>query len=144
MRTIKFRGKRCDNGEWVCGYYVECTETWKGGHPHKCWIVTSARSNGGFFALQGRYPVQDHTIGQFTGLHDKNGNEIYEGDILCYTDENQITYYREVIYVDACFAFSARIDGKTLWSPLNMLFLDSWQIAGNIHDNPELMKGGQE
>lgn len=160
MRTIKFRGKRCDNSEWVCGYYVGCTETWKGGHFHKSWIITSARSNGGFFALQGRYPVQDQTIGQFTGMHDKNGKEIYEGDIIKYTRYNFKSEYLkeekiEEIYVvfwnESKHAFYCHTEFENGGGSSGFLVFEDEraekneiEIVGNIHDNPELLRGGEK
>ena len=68
MREIKFRGKRVDNGEWVYGYYIVA-----GGIP---FIST--------FGVREPIAVIPETLEQYTGLKDKNGKEIYEGDILNY------------------------------------------------------------
>lgn len=150
-RIIKFRGKRCSDDEWVYGQYAEANRGWTiKGHfrePHKSWIICSALSNGGFFNLMGRYAVKDDTVCQFTGLYDKNGKEIYEGDILR-TPETVFNKEMDVIVEFEDGYFMARliaghwrvgikrfIEGYSGHKGLNVL-----EVVGNKYDNPELLK----
>jgi uncharacterized phage protein (TIGR01671 family) len=118
MREILFRGKRCDNGEWVQGFYVRADHHWHNHGIHKDWIICGASANGGWFALHNKYPVIAKTIGQFTGLTDKNGKKIFEGDIM--RNAGNV-----VEFCDDCFC----INGD---SPLS--FWKDTEVIGNIHD----------
>ena len=143
-REIIYRGKRCSDGEWVYGFYVESKYSWQGHKPHKSWIVPNAISNGGFFNVLGRYAVKDDTVGQFTGLVDKNGVKIFEGDIVRVCDEDGIDIgvvkYNEdfgkyvVVYSQVSgnwFDFEGT-DGDFLAAFCS-------EVIGNRYDNPDLL-----
>ena len=123
MRETKFRGKRLDNGEWVIGYLVKMWREWH--------ILNSDNVNTA-------YPVDPATVGQFTGLKDNNGREIYEGDVIKWNDK----YPPKVILWFAC-QFDVGNDSCSM--PL-LALKDKCpiEIIGNIHDNPELLKGGEQ
>lgn len=86
MRTIKFRGKRVDNGEWVYGDLLHTTSVLNGTKTHHVLIGVDLEL----------YEVHPETIGQFTGLHDKDGNEIYES---CELNEDYLVVYKFNRYV---------------------------------------------
>ena len=148
-RTIKFRGKRCDNGQWVYGYYVESHHSWKGHSPHKSWILDDAKTNGGFFALQGKRAVIDESVGQFTGLFDNNGKEIYEGDLVKHqfidpifdsliVDKLHDIIISEVVFHDG--AYCVHYNSKWYFNLYSLLRRDPVEIVGNTFDNPELLE----
>ena len=143
MREIKFRGKRLDNGEWIEGDLLRMN-----GH----WFIFPDPAPGGI----DKYEVDPATVGEFTGLKDKNGKEIYEGDLL-YLDkypficDGEINYLAEVDWSDDDLGFSAwyrlhkdsSVRGISDGCPCP-LFDGYFEIKGNIHDNPELLKGGEQ
>jgi len=145
-REIIYRGKRCSDGEWVYGYYVESKYSWKGHKPHRSWIVPNAISNGGFFNVLGRYAVKDDTVGQFTGLLDKNGNKVFEGDIVEVYDFTSAyaSKYRGVVKMyrgSWCVEYEDSILDMVAHP---RLFFDDFadrktEVISNIYDNPELL-----
>lgn len=159
MREIKFRGKRCDNGDWVYGYYVESNRSWKGGHPHKDWILDSPFTNGGWFALQGKSAVVENTVGQFVGTCDKNGNRIYEGDIVRgdhypFMSEGENNYLGVVFFSDEDLTFeimlfvtkNAKVSGISNF--INTEFAkedgEHYEVIGNIFDKQGLFRDSDE
>lgn len=123
MRTIKFRGKRIDNGEWVYGHYYTGTMTDAPYCLNDCRTCHVIIVDGIF------YHVDPTTIGQFTGLTDTNGKEIYEGDI-CNCEYN---YDDKRIIKDAVSYY-----GGSFYPLCNMPSI-YFEVIGTIHDNPELI-----
>lgn len=152
-REIIYRGKRCSDGEWVYGFYVESKHSWQGHKPHKSWIVPNAISNGGFFNILGRYAVKDDTVGQFTGLVDKNGVKIFEGDVVRRKESAFGLEDTGVAKYDCnlgAFVLEYESYGETLQSTFDIEFSDedgrytiegtySYEVIGNVHDNSELL-----
>lgn len=140
MRTIKFRGKDADTGEWLVGDIIQKI----GYFPS---ILFPYNSNGKIHYSE--CAVDAHTIGQFTGLFDKNEKEIYEGDILEWGKGEHkstplIVCFKHgsfgYIYCD-CFHSLAGNPNFT-FNPLNTDV--RFEVIGNIHDDPELLKGGEK
>ena len=120
MREILFRGKRVDSGEWNEGNLVRRAK--------ELLIVTL-----GFICGE----VIPETVGQYTGLRDKNGNKIFEGDILRFPYPSTQNIY-SVMWSGCSFV---RKDPDGYYLSLNALNCDEYEVIGNIHDNPELLEG---
>lgn len=121
MREILFRGKRKDNGVWVEGFYYEDIL----GNP----VILSRPRDFGYADV---IDVDPFTVGQYTGLKDKNGNRIFEGDILSLrTGRPHVVRFENGAFVLENTAIPVR-------------FANKFEVIGNIHDNPELPweKGG--
>lgn len=132
-REIKFRGKDKKTGEWLYGNLQVPTIE---GVPYFMWDKEKFQCE-----------VETNTIGQFTGLKDKNGKEIYEGDILGCANP-KIKHL--VFYNERQGRFMAALDGNLEDDFVCLCGFDSerWnaskEIIGNIYDNPELLKGGNK
>ena len=137
MRDYLFRGKRIDNGEWVKGYYIKATRHWHEHGIHEEWIAVDTIQNGGWCNVRSKYAVIPETVGQFTGLSDKNGKKIFEGDVVDILTENEEAGI--VTYDEGCFYVKA--DGFSI-DFRNNINGDDLLIIGNIHDNPEILKWG--
>lgn len=137
MREILFRGKRFDNGEWVYGaYYGLCRITNKAGDFGYEHLMRQSDN-------EPLYRVDPETVGQFTGLTDKNGKKIFEGDICKTYFESYTHSWEEVgVVTEFCGAYGIEsADGKHFRAFINeSVYTRSHEVIGNIHDNPELLE----
>lgn len=124
MREIKFRGKRLDNGEWVYGFLFM--------QDGKAYIITDLTPCGFI-----KHEVDPATVGQSTGMCDKNDKEIYEGDILANEGIPGRVEWDSLLLQFHCAW--ANFDFKTS-GDIFYLLRRNYVAIGNIHDNPELLK----
>ena len=139
MREILFRGKRKDNGEWVEGFLVIAEDTFKPDNEKTCFILEADASYFGHGEFSGVERVIPETIGQFTGLTDKNGKKVFEGDILK-TDKFSEPNKKYIVKYDLQFGAFIGQDRYNVYFVTFDGDSDQFEIIGNIHDNPELLK----
>lgn len=146
-REIKFRGMCTQSGEWVYGYYLMDGET------HRIFEINrKSLTSTGFYTGTRVIP---ETVGQYTGLKDKDGKEIYEGDVLKVNKahDHYINRNYVVIYDDAAFQIETpEVVGrcsivKFIYDAFHKGAIEEFadypilfSVLGNIHDNPELIK----
>ena len=124
MRVILFRGKDI-YGKWLYGDLINLTEDIKQICNHS--------------QLEHAHSVNTETVGQYTGLTDKNGKKIYEGDILRYTLDGDVYTYA-CFWDDGNCEFGLKNEKRDFglaYAPRDI------EVIGNIQDNPELLKGGE-
>ena len=139
MREILFHGKRADNGTWEYGYLFCIWE-----RTYLCWGTANDVPN--------MKEVIPETVGQYTGLTDKNGKKIFEGDIVKthYANAQKSDFIEQVVFHNGkfCAYFSNQLckqwvnlyDGTEHLPQDKSVYMDSVEVIGNIHDNPELME----
>lgn len=150
-REIKFRGISID--EWVYGMLCKVNEgDTEHGEPIKYKIQTDEKEYGEYVKY---FITDENTIGQYTGLHDKNGKEIYEGDVIefsydVFTGNFDTKVGRGTIeFIDGAFYIKPfEIEGKKIkdidneeWFLLYTVNIDTLEVIGNVHENLELLGG---
>ena len=125
MREIKFRGISKNNNRWIYGFLsIDKNSAKMEGFPH--FISRSS----GYLPVE----VVPKSVGQYTGLKDKNGVEIYEGDILSY-----FGFEYEVTFEESAFGWSE--DGQFYaFAEMAIDEIEKTKIIGNIYENPKLAK----
>lgn len=148
-RQHLFRAKRKDNGEWVERSLIISGES--------CFISTGRVNVKGLVACDKLcfeiFEVIPETVCEWTGLEDKNGKKVFEGDIVKthYANTNKTEFIEQVIFEGGCFRAQAKYkDNSSHSAPLydgtphlaidKSVYMDSVEVIGNIHDNPELLE----
>lgn len=134
MREILFRGKRVDNSKWIFGGYAKCN--------NRHYILTDIDLISREWVFK-NIEVVSETVGQYTGLTDKNGKKIFEGDIVKLIFESYTHSWGDVgVVTEFCGAYGTEsADEKHFCAFINeSVYTRSREVIGNIHDNPELLK----
>ena len=127
-REILFRGKRADNGEWVYGYLIG----------NNVIVGEVVDFDDDYLTTEFWHKVDPETVGQFTGLTDKNGTKIFEGDIVRFYDDSEDELTNGVVVCNADFcSFCVSMKGHE-----DVMLMAHWQyeVIVNIYDNLELLK----
>lgn len=161
MREILFRGKRLEDGEWIYGYPFADTADCSLKKAGKCVCKHDGTEAyivkwDDVYHEYNEFDVDHETVGQYTGLKDKNGTRIFEGDIIhvvtvdCSMDRYAVVKYGE--FMDANYSsddpylgWYVEFDGIQLSvlsgkQTYRCSVSDTAEVVGNIYDNPELME----
>ena len=133
MREILFRGKRLQGGEWVEGYFFKSDINKKERESGKATIIFTPDCDTFIMVPEchNSFMVVSDTVGQYTGMKDKNGKRVFEGDILSLRTGRQ----HVVRFEDGAFVLEN--------TAIPVSFANKFEVIGNIHDNPEMLKGGE-
>lgn len=136
MREIRFRGKRTDNGGWAYGDLVRYYENQRRFIAYDQLAYMYKECGIDRLVSERFFEVNPDTVGQYTGLRDMNGREIYEGDIIFFEPFGTHNNDRIVKFEQGCFVGELIRNGysQTLSST------DLFKIIGNIHENTELLE----
>lgn len=137
VREIAFRGKRIKDGFWIYGNLIV-----NNGQPYI--VGKFADVTNEYTHLEYWWAVEQDTVGQFTGLYDKHGTKIYEGDIVeVYEPDGEVIDWGQVIYGVDCNdknAYPYHLTCKGYADNYNMYDECEYVVIGNIHDNPKLLE----
>ena len=127
-REIKFRAKKINKNEFVIGYYLPMAE----GYRHYIYLPLE------YLNEHSRIEIDPKTLGQYTGLNDKNGKEIYEGDIVKITQETE-TFFDKVIYDNHLCSF--RFEGLSDYCDFCDWLREGaeFEVVGNIYEHKYLL-----
>lgn len=132
-REILFRGKRLDNGEWVEGNLFIPDKVTRLNVPTEILVGTNV--------VRISYEVDPATVGQYTGLTDKDGKKIFEGDIVNFTRINALGYTTRrtgvVRYYDKLPVFYIKATTGDAW---DWCVCQDIEVIGNVVDNAELLE----
>lgn len=132
MRDIRFRGRRLDNGEWAYGNLIITTNPFKKEDEPFGYFIHSGPN------IMAPEPVDPKTVGQFTGLKDKAGKEIFEGDLI--SEGGSAPY--EVIWQhhSVQWIMQSLSEGRYYRHMAMDYAAKSYEIIGNVFDNPDLLQ----
>ena len=146
MREILFRGKRLQGGEWVEGYFFKSDINKKERESGKATIIFTPDCDTFIMVPEchNSFMVVSDTVGQYTGMKDKNGKWVFEGDVVKTSD---VTHEGFIQIPGESFEIAMRKGCWLMVSGEDWDFLETnhecIKVIGNIHDNPELLKGGE-
>lgn len=129
MREILFKGKQLHNGEWIHGGIVE-----RGGKAYIIGVSKRLRIDG--------IEVDPETVCQFTGLTDKNSMKIFEGDVVKGLFLFGMSINAVATFKDGSFGLKWYRGSIEEFSAFSCFHNVTFEVIGNIFDNPELMEGG--
>ena len=146
MREILFRGKRLQGGEWVEGYFFKSDINKKERESGKATIIFTPDCDTFIMVPEchNSFMVVSDTVGQYTGMKDKNGKRVFEGDVVKTSDVTHEGFIQipgesfEIAMRKGCWVMVAWEDWDFLETNHECI-----EVIGNIHDNPELLKGGE-
>ena len=142
MREILFRGKRLQGGDWVEGYFFKSDINKRARESGKATLIFTPDCDT-FITVpecHNSFMVASDTVGQYTGLKDKNGKRIFEGDIakVLQGKDKDIAYVGFENGAFMLYPKTGNIYERTLWE----YWYNDWdvEVIGNITDNPELLE----